>query len=94
MANVIKYISIFKDKYWKIIIKRNHFMEKFMQKLLRIIDVAPMLKISQITLRRLIKKRGIPHHRIGNRYFFTEEDISNYLSNVSVPMKDKNDEDS
>jgi|TergutMp193P3_1026864.scaffolds.fasta_scaffold14984_2 excisionase family DNA binding protein len=60
-----------------------------MQKLLSIIDAAPMLKISEITLRRLIKKKEIPYHRIGKRYFFTEEDIENYLSNVSVPMKDK-----
>jgi excisionase family DNA binding protein len=51
-----------------------------------------MLKISQITLRRLIKKNEIPYHRIGYRYFFTEEDIALYLSNASVPMKDKNDE--
>jgi excisionase family DNA binding protein len=91
MANAIYYISIVKDKYWKIIIKKIHFKGSFMQSLLRIRDAAPMLKISQITLRRLIKKKEIPYHRIGNRYFFTEEDIENYLSNVSVPMKDKND---
>jgi len=65
-----------------------------MQVLLRVRDTAPMLKISEITLRRLIKKKEIPYHRIGDRYFFTEEDIKLYLSNVFVPMKRKNDENS
>ena len=65
-----------------------------MQVLLRIRDAAPMLKISEITLRRLIKRKEIPYHRIGYQYFFTDDDIKLYLSTVFVPIKDKNDENS
>ena len=57
-----------------------------MTKLINLADAAPILNISVITIRRLIKKREIPYHRIGHKYFFTEEDIQTYLSQTAVPM--------
>jgi excisionase family DNA binding protein len=57
-----------------------------MCELYSILDTAPKLKIAEITLRRLIKKRAIPFHRIGHRYFFTEDDINEYLLKVSHPI--------
>ena len=63
-----------------------------MLKLLTVSDVFPMLKISEITLRRLIKKGSIPYRRIGRKYFFTELDILKYLDNIYFPIKEaKND---
>ena len=60
-----------------------------MSKLMSVKVVAPTLNMAEITLRRLIKKRGIPFHQIGHRYFFTEENIQEYLSKTAVPMKGK-----
>ena len=59
-----------------------------MTELYSIKDAAPKLRIANITLRRLIKKREIPFHRIGIRYFFTEEDLNAYLTHVSYPIKE------
>jgi excisionase family DNA binding protein len=49
-------------------------------------ETAQKFKIADITLRRLIKKRAVPFHRIGRKYVFTEDDIKNYLTNVSHPI--------
>jgi excisionase family DNA binding protein len=63
-----------------------------MASLLNIKDTAKRLRIAEITLRRFIKKRSIPYHRIGYKYFFTEEDITGYLSNVSHPIIEEKNE--
>jgi excisionase family DNA binding protein len=60
-----------------------------MTDLFTIKDTAPKLRIAEITLRRLIKKRAIPFHRIGRKYFFTERDIEEYLLKVSHPVMEE-----
>ena len=60
-----------------------------MTELYNIHETAPKLHMAEVTLRRLIKKGKIPFHRIGIRYFFTEEDINTYLSHVSYPIKEE-----
>jgi excisionase family DNA binding protein len=57
-----------------------------MTKLLSLGETAPILNLSIITIRRLIKKREIPFHRIGHKYLFTEEDIHAILSESAVPI--------
>ena len=57
-----------------------------MTKLLTLSNAAPILNLSVITIRRLIKKREIPYHRIGHKYFFTEEDIYAILLKSAVPV--------
>jgi len=57
-----------------------------MPNLLTIRDTARILGVAIITLRRLLKKHEIPFHKIGRRYFFTEEDIETYLSQNAVPI--------
>ena len=52
-------------------------------------DTAPKLRIAEITLRRFIKQRKIPFHKIGRQYFFTDEDINKYLTQVSFPIKEE-----
>jgi len=42
-------------------------------------NVAEFLNCSEITVRRLIAARRIPYHRVGCRYLFSDEDISEYL---------------
>jgi excisionase family DNA binding protein len=51
-------------------------------------ETAQKFKIADITLRRLIKKRAVPFHRIGKKYVFTEEDIKEYLANVFHPIEE------
>jgi excisionase family DNA binding protein len=52
-------------------------------------DVAPLLKISEITVRRFIKDHSIPYHKIGKKYFFTDEDLQAYFTKVAVPMREE-----
>ena len=56
-------------------------------------DTAQKLHISTVTLRRFIKKRVIPFHKIGKKYYFTEEDINEYLIlNSYAIIKDEKNE--
>ena len=57
-----------------------------MKNLMTIRDAVSILNISIITIRRLIKKHEIPYHKIGRKFFFTEEDILAYLSKTAVPI--------
>ena len=53
-------------------------------------EVAHLLNCAEITLRRLISARRIPYHKVGCRYMFSDEDISEYLLSVKVePIKGK-----
>jgi excisionase family DNA binding protein len=44
-----------------------------MEKLMTVQDVAPILNISVITVRRLVKRRELLHFRIGHKILFTEK---------------------
>jgi len=57
-----------------------------MTKLLTLSETAPILNLSVITIRRLIKKREIPFHRIGHKFFFTDEDINTIISQSASPV--------
>ena len=61
-----------------------------MAELFDLAETAPRLRSAKITIRRLIKRKEIPYHRIGTRYFFTNEDIEKYLSSVSYPKEEEN----
>jgi excisionase family DNA binding protein len=58
-----------------------------MPRLMSIKLVAPMLNISEVTLRRLIKKQEIGYYRVGKRYLFNDANIQEYLSKTAVPMR-------
>ena len=45
---------------------------------------APLLNCAEITLRRLIKARKIPFHKVGSRYLFSDENIQQYLASTKV----------
>ena len=47
-------------------------------------EVASLLNCAEITLRRLISARKIPYHKVGCRYLFSEDDISEFLQRVKV----------
>ena len=53
--------------------------------MLSVNQTAEILNISEITLRRLIKKGHITYRKIGDRYLFTEADIDSFLESVKVP---------
>jgi excisionase family DNA binding protein len=53
---------------------------------LNVTETAEKLRLSQITVRRLIRTGAIPYHRIGSkRIFFTNEDIQKYADRCAVP---------
>ncbi|MFP3043288.1 helix-turn-helix domain-containing protein [Treponema primitia] len=43
-------------------------------------DTAKILNCAEITLRRQVAKKNIPHHKIGDRILFTKRDIEDYLT--------------
>lgn len=49
-------------------------------RLYNIKDTAKILNCAEITLRRQVTKKNIPHHKIGDRILFTERDIEDYLT--------------
>jgi excisionase family DNA binding protein len=53
--------------------------------LLSVRQTAEKLNLSEITVRRLIKFKRISYRKIGDRYLFSQEDISSYLESVKVP---------
>ena len=55
-------------------------------KLYSIKEVFPLLRISEVSLRRLIKSNKITYRRIGKRILIDEEDILHFLSSSAVPM--------
>jgi excisionase family DNA binding protein len=52
-------------------------------------QTAKELNISEVTVRRLIKFKRIPYRKIGDRYLFSQVDISNYLESIAVPAVDR-----
>jgi len=55
--------------------------------LLDIKETAPLIKCSEITLRRLIYSGKIGYKKIGSRYFFTQEHIDAFLKLVEHTPK-------
>jgi excisionase family DNA binding protein len=47
-------------------------------------DAAPLLRLSTVTLRRMIHNGAIGYKRIGKLYRFTPAHIQNYLNSVDV----------
>ncbi|MFP3041218.1 helix-turn-helix domain-containing protein [Treponema primitia] len=47
---------------------------------LSIKEAAPVLGVAEVTLRRMIRKGEVPHHRIGSLYKFTESDIEEFFN--------------
>jgi len=52
-------------------------------------ETASKLRISIVTLRRLISRSKISFKRIGKKYYFTNEDLETFLESVSFPIKDE-----
>jgi len=43
-------------------------------------EIAPVLRVKPITIRRLLAAGLLPHTRVGRRYLFSEKNISDYLT--------------
>jgi excisionase family DNA binding protein len=54
--------------------------------LLNIKQAAGELGISEVTLRRLIRLKRISYRKIGSVYRFTDEDITQFVTSVRVPL--------
>lgn len=57
-----------------------------MEELYSVVETAKKLKISTVTLRRLIRARKIPYHRTSWKIFFTDSDLIQYLESISFPI--------
>jgi excisionase family DNA binding protein len=55
--------------------------------LLTIPETAKEIHVHPCTIRRKITAGEIPFHRIGKKYFFTPQDIEQYLNQCAVPAK-------
>ena len=53
--------------------------------LLSVNQAAEILGVSEVSIRRFVKEKRIPHRRIGDRILFTESDIEDYLASIKVP---------
>lgn len=42
-------------------------------------DVARVLKVSEITIRRMLREKAIPAHKVGGQWRFLEEEILEWL---------------
>ena len=47
-------------------------------------ETAPCVRCSEITLRRLIRTRKIGCKKVGRRFLFSDDDISEYLQRVQL----------
>lgn len=54
--------------------------DKFSNKLLTVNEVANILRVSNMTVYRLVKSGQIPAIRVGKNYRIKENDVSDYLS--------------
>jgi excisionase family DNA binding protein len=45
------------------------------------------LRLSAITVRRMIRAGEIPHHRLGGKIFLTEQDMQDCIDRSAVPAK-------
>jgi excisionase family DNA binding protein len=62
--------------------------------LLNIEEAAEELRVSSVSIRRMVKAGTIPYRRLGTggkntRIFFTPEDLSAYLEAAAVPARGK-----
>ncbi len=58
------------------------------KKIYTVKDIANMLKVKEITVRRLVARGDLKAFRIGNRFRFNADDIEEFLKNY-VPSKVK-----
>jgi len=54
----------------------------------KICEVAEKLRVSQVTVRRLIKKGAIGYRRVGRIIIVCESDLIQYLNKNFFPMKE------
>lgn len=60
----------------------NHILtECQLNAVLTLHDVARILKVSEITIRRMLRQGAIPAHRVGGQWRFLEEEILEWLKN-------------
>lgn len=48
-------------------------------------DVARILNVHPMTIRSWLSQGKMPHHRFGDLYKFTDEDIAEYMDSTKVP---------
>ena len=54
--------------------------DRFSNKLLTVNEVANILRVSNMTVYRLVKSGQIPAIRVGKNYCIKENDVNDYLS--------------
>lgn len=59
-----------------------------MNNLFTIIEISKILKVSEVSIRRLIKSNRIGIKRVGRRILISQNDLDEYLISVSFPKKE------
>jgi excisionase family DNA binding protein len=58
-----------------------------MQRPYTVAEAAKQIGVSEITVRRMVAARQIPHRRIGHRIMFTEADLEEFLEASKRPAE-------
>ncbi|GHV75533.1 hypothetical protein AGMMS49942_03540 [Spirochaetia bacterium] len=58
-----------------------------MKKPFTIPEMAEQIGVSDITIRRMIYAGKIPYRKIGARYYFLEDDLSELMESSKHPMR-------
>jgi excisionase family DNA binding protein len=61
--------------------------ERFSNKLLTVNEVADILRVSNMTVYRLVKSGQIPAIRVGKNYRIKESDVNDYLERGTQKIK-------
>ena len=62
-----------------------------MNKLLTIKEVAELLNISVVTVRRIMKRHEIVYYKLGGSIRFKQQDVESYLSQQKKEVNDGNE---
>ena len=54
-------------------------------------EAARRVGVSHHTLRVLVRRRLVPHHRVGRRIIFTAQDVATILKDTEVPVAARED---
>lgn len=63
-----------------------------MKPLLTSDELAEILKVDVVTIRRLVNRQEIAAYRVGNEFRFTESDLEGYLQRQRLPARDENND--
>ena len=65
-------------------------MPELNEKLLKLVDVAELLGVKSITVKRWADKKGLPAYKIGSMLYFRESQVQEWLEGCKVEGSNSN----